>query len=52
MVLVISLFICDKIPNVDMRSARIVKPRKHLGIKQLQTPNPKDSQEILGRVTG
>jgi hypothetical protein len=51
-VLVTSLFICDRPPNDDMRSARIVKPRKHLVIKQLQTPNPKDSQEILGRVTG
>jgi hypothetical protein len=52
MVLVISLFICDKIPNVDMTSARIVKPRtprKHLEIKPLEAPKPNGSQEILGR---
>jgi hypothetical protein len=28
-----------------MRSARIVKPRKHLEIKPLETPKPNGSQE-------
>jgi hypothetical protein len=40
----LSLFICDKIPNVDMRYARIVKT-KHLEIKPLETPKPNGSQE-------
>jgi len=41
----LSLFICDKIPNVDMRYARIVKTKKHLEIKPLETPKPNGSQE-------
>ena len=49
MALLIKPFICDTSPNVDMRSARIVKPRKHLEIKPLETPKPNGSQEILGR---
>jgi hypothetical protein len=32
-----------------MRSARIVKPRKHLEIKPLEAPKPNGSQEILSR---
>jgi alcohol dehydrogenase, propanol-preferring len=30
-----------------MRSARIVKPKQHLEIKQLETPKPEDSQVIM-----
>jgi D-arabinose 1-dehydrogenase-like Zn-dependent alcohol dehydrogenase len=30
-----------------MRSARIVKPKQYLEIKQLETPKPEDSQVIM-----
>jgi alcohol dehydrogenase, propanol-preferring len=30
-----------------MRSARIVKPKQYLEIKQLETPKPEDSQVVM-----